>query len=142
MGASTMSDWLENENGNYVFVEDGEVTTVFRDRLGDWRGLRSGERTRGSFDSPEELMEGIELEIIEFIPIVANSGWKSAKKGGYYRKQDETFLSVKRSKSGSWYITVNGELIKNCWMPTAKEAQRIANSYVRDCLASLEHLDW
>lgn len=76
-----MSDWLENENGNYVFVEDGEVTTVFRDRLGDWRGLRSGERTRGSFDSPEELMEGIELERIEFIPIVANSGWKRAKKG-------------------------------------------------------------
>ena len=85
-------------------------------------------------------MEGIER--IEFIPIVANSGWKRAKKGGYYRKQDETFLSVKQSKSGSWYITVNGELIKNCWMPTAKEAQRIANSYVRDCLASLEHLDW
>jgi len=57
-----MSEWRENHNGNFVYVDDGVVTTVFKRSDGEWYGIREGMITEEGFDDPESAMEAIDEE--------------------------------------------------------------------------------
>ena len=51
-----MSEWRENHNGNFVYVDDGVVTTVFRGSVGEWIGIREGPITDKEFKTSAAAM--------------------------------------------------------------------------------------
>lgn len=125
-----MSDWNENANGNFVAIDCGEVTTVFRNRDGYWQGIRDGEITARAFDTPEEAMEAIDEEEVDFIRTklrAADTGWQASKSGGLYRRAYGRMATVKQATSGKWYITINGSMITDRWLDDKLEATRLAD---------------
>jgi hypothetical protein len=119
-----MSDWVENHKGNFVYADDGVVTTVFKGSDGDWYGIRDGKITDEGFDDPESAMEAIDEEEVEFCEMVGprDTGWLPAKKGGFYRQNSAGIATVKQARSGKWYVTVNGRMIEGHWLDTKEEA--------------------
>jgi hypothetical protein len=131
--------WIENSNGNFVWVECGEVrATVYA--CGDmWGGIWSGamdgqpRRLKGKFARPEDAQAAVEKadhqgerSELWWPP---DSKWLPTKKGGYYRKINGAVVSVKQSKSGSWYaVHMNGALLGQHgspeWFSTAEEARK------------------
>lgn len=125
-----MSDWTEKANGNFVAVDCGEVTTVFRNRDGYWQGIREGEITTRAFDTPEEAMEAIDEEEVSFIRMkerAADSGWRASKSGGLYRRAYGRMATVRQAKSGKWFVMINGSVITDQWLDTDLEATRLAD---------------
>ncbi len=122
-------EWNENANGNFVAVDAGQVTTVFRDRNGEWRGIRDGEITNLGFLTAEDAKEAIDDQQVDFVPIRprTDTGWRSANKGGFYRQCSRGIVTVKRSKSGKWYVTVNGIFVEGQWLDTEMEAKKLAD---------------
>ena len=48
-----MSDWIQNSNGNYVYVLDSDdVMTVYKNN-GEWFGVYDGRFTECAFKNPE-----------------------------------------------------------------------------------------
>ena len=76
-----MSEWRENHNGNFVYVDDGVVTTVFQGSDGEWYGIRDGMITDEGFDDPESAMEAIDEEEVEFCEMVSRYRMASSKEG-------------------------------------------------------------
>lgn len=130
-----MLDWYENENGNYVHsISKGDVMTVFKKSDGEWGGIYDGKFLRGSYDTPEEAQERMEKWIIdgdsklEAPPRIL--GWQPAKKGGFFKNTKGGILTVKQAKTGKWYISIGGGLIKGVWLNTPEEAKKKADEYV------------
>jgi hypothetical protein len=124
-----MSDWRENQNGNFVFVDDGVVTTVFRGSDGDWYGIRDGLITEEGFDDAESAMEAIDEDEVDFCEMVGarDTGWLPAKKGGIYRQNGSGIATVKQARSGKWYVTVNGRMVEGQWLNSKAEAIKLAD---------------
>ncbi len=124
-----MSDWRENLKGNYVHVDDGVVTTVFKGSDGDWYGIREGMITEEGFDDAESAMEAIDNDHVEFCEMTAprDTGWVPAKKGGFYRQNAGGIATVKQARSGKWFVTVNGSMIEGHWLNTKEEAIKLAD---------------
>ena len=125
-----MCDWAENANGNFVAVDCGEVTTVFRKRDGYWQGIREGEITNCAFDTPEEAMEAIDEKKVSFIRTKerpADTGWQESKTGGLYRRAYGRIATVRQAKSGKWFVMINGSMITDQWLDTELEATRLAD---------------
>lgn len=125
-----MLDWNERANGNFVARDSGLVTTVFRDHLGSWLGIREGEVTERGFDTAQAAMDAIDNENVKFVvakwrPI--DTGWCEAKKGGSYRQTRTAIVTVKQAKSGKWYVTLDGALVEGNWLNTEDEARRLAD---------------
>ena len=127
-----MSDWVENHKGNFVYVDDGVVTTVFKGSDGDWYGIRDGKITDEGFDDAESAMRSIDKDEAEFCVMVGSrdTGWLTAKKGGFYRQSAGGIATVKQARSGKWYITVNGRMIEGYWLNTKEEAVKLADRCV------------
>ena len=125
-----MSDWVENHKGNFVYVDDGVVTTVFKGSDGDWYGIRDGKITDEGF--AESAMRSIDKDEAEFCVMVGSrdTGWLTAKKGGFYRQSAGGIATVKQARSGKWYITVNGRMIEGSWLNTKEEAFNLADRCV------------
>jgi hypothetical protein len=124
-----MSEWRENHNGNFVYVDDGVVTTVFQGSDGEWYGIRDGMITEEGFDDSESAMEAIDDEEVEFCEMVGprDTGWLPAKKGGFYRQNSAGIATVKQASSGKWYVTVNGRMVEGHWLNTKAEAIKLAD---------------
>ena len=130
-----MSDWNQNGNGNYVYVIDkDDLMTVFKRKDGEWGGVYDGKFLRGSFDKPEEAQALMEKWVIEGDKSLAapapKLGWRPAKKGGFYKNAGGGLAPVKQAKTGMWYISVDGGLVKGVWLSSAEDAMQRANEYV------------
>lgn len=125
-----MFDWIENNNGNYVciFGED-DLMTVFENKNGKWSGIYDDNLLKVPHSSPEEAMEAMERFYLGATELVQkiNSSWDTAKKGGKYKQNSQGTVTVKQAKSGKWYITVNGILVKDLWLDTKEDAIIKAN---------------
>jgi hypothetical protein len=127
-----MSDWRENDKGNFVYFDDGIVTTVFRGSDGEWVGIREGLITDKEFKSPDAAMKAIDEDKVKFSVKTrpADTGWRAAKKGGFYRQCAGCIATVKLSSTGKWYVTFNGKMIQGHWLSTKQEAVKLADHYL------------
>ncbi len=127
-----MSNWYENDKRNFVYVDDGVVTTVFRGSDGEWIGIREGLITDRGFKTPDAAMEAIDFEQVKFSVKTrpTDTGWLPAKKGGFYRQCAGAIATVKQASTGKWYATVNGKMIQGHWLSTKQEAVKLAEHYL------------
>ena len=133
-----MNEWRENSNGNYVYViGSDQVMTVFQRRDGNWAGVYQNEFTKGAWETPEEVMRVMEPILGGDTSMLkpTQTGWVPNKDGkGFHLRQGGRIASAKLSSSGSWYLTVDGDLLKGQWFKTAsmamKEADRILNNRI------------
>lgn len=129
-----MFNWNEIKNGNHICVDDDSIQiTVFPDKNGRWRGIRDERITEQGYDTAEEAMTAIEEGEVDFVRFSSgpkNTGWKPAKKGGYYCYRDGVILTAKQASSGSWYLSVDGRFVPNRWFSTYEEAARCADSLI------------
>ena len=124
-----MSDWNENHKGNYVYFDDGIVTTVFKNFEEEWIGVREGLMTEKSFKTANDVMEAIDFDRVNFSikMMPSDSGWRKAKKGGFYRQCSGGIATVKQAKSGKWYVTIDGNILEGQWLKTKEEAVKLAD---------------
>ena len=124
-----MSEWNENHKGNYVYVEDDVVTTVFKTSDGEWLGIRDEMITEKSYKTADDAMEAIDFDRVNFsVKMMPNeTGWRKAKKGGFYRQCSAGIATVKQAKSGKWYVTIDGNIVKGKWLNTKEEAVKLAD---------------
>jgi len=129
-----MLDWDENSNGNYVYsISKGDVMTVYKKQDGEWAGIYDGKFLRGSYDDPEEAKELMERWVMDgdlSLSVSPQIGWKKSKVGSYYKNGLGGMTSVKQAKSGKWFISISGNLVRDVWLNSAEEAMRKANEYV------------
>ena len=125
-----MSDWNENQKGNFVQVDSGVVTTVFKDVDGEWMGVREGFITGKSYKTASAAMEAIDFDAVKFsVKMKSNdTGWRKAKNGGFYRQCSVGIATAKQAKSGKWYVTVNGNMLDGQWLNTKEEAVKLADN--------------
>jgi len=129
-----MFDWNETRNGNYVCEDDGSIViTVFLDKNGAWRGIRDEHITEDRYETAEQAMKAIEVREAVFVKFCyrpKTTDWKPIKKGGYYRYNNGDILTSKQAKSGNWYLSLNGSIIRDKWFPSFEAAARYASSLV------------
>ena len=122
----TYDEWKESQNGNfYRTLDSGLIVTVClcKDEL--WRGISDNKITSDFFESAERAMKGIDRGDITFIPMRdRDTGWKTAKKGGFYRQVHGTIYTIKQTAKGSWFVMVGDTLVENHWFPTADAAKK------------------
>ena len=142
-----MEEWVENGNGNWVWVDsDGARATVYATDNGwggVWNGAANGRpcRLKAKFEVAQEAIDAIESAAMEgdaspkWYP--PDDEWIESKKGGCHRKVNGAVVVVKQAKSGSWYAVhmTEGLLgIEGCpeWFITAEEACRAVEELVAD----------
>ena len=121
-----MFDWIQNSNGNFVYVfSEGDLMTVYKnEQNGLWKGIYDGNLLIGSYDTPEGAQEAMERYINGATNLVMplNDSGRSKKDGNYYQKNRNGVYKAKQAKSGKWYITLNGVILKNLWLNSEEEA--------------------
>lgn len=125
-----MSDWIQNSNGNYVYVLDSDdVMTVYK-KNGEWFGVYDGRFTECGFKRPEQAMtlmcravldDCLHLLVKKTRP---QTGWRKTKTGGYHCVRRTGILTVKQAKTGKWYLVVDQALVQGRWFDTAEDAMR------------------
>jgi len=125
-----MFEWRENHKGNFIYVKDGVITTVFKSSDGDWYGISDSCITEKGFETPEDAMEAIDNEEVDFNEFAdaRDTGWLAAKKGGLYRQNSEGIATVKQAKSSKWYVTINGNIVEGKWLNSKEEAMNLADN--------------
>jgi hypothetical protein len=124
-----MSDWHENSNGNFVYVIDtDDVMTVF-ERAGLWFGVYDNRFMEEGLSTPEKAMAFMEMAVlneqlhllIKRTPIP--TGWRSTKTGGFHCHRNGGTMTVKKARTGMWYLVVNQSMVQGQWFRTAEEAK-------------------
>ena len=125
-------EWTESQDGNFYRPLDGDViVTVCLCKDGRWRGISDDKITGESFGAAEKAMRAIDHKDVTFIPIRSrDTGWKAAKKGGFYRQVRGTTYTIKQTGNGSWFVMDGADLIKNRWFPTAEAAKGYVSSLI------------
>ncbi len=130
-----MSDWLENSNGNYVYViVTDDVMTVYL-RNGEWFGVYDNHFTEEGFQRQEEAMALMEKAVLgDRLDLLKKRnpmtvGWRETKKGGYHCVRRDRTMTVKQAKSGKWYLVINQSMVQGKWFDTADEAKREGDQY-------------
>jgi hypothetical protein len=130
-----MSDWLENSNGNYVYViETDDVMTVYL-RNGEWFGVYDNHFTEEGFQRQEEAMALMEKAVLgDRLDLLKKRnpmtvGWRETKKGGYHCVRRDRTMTVKQAKSGKWYLVIHQSMVQGKWFDTADEAKREGDQY-------------
>ena len=124
--------WAESQNGNFYRPLDvGTNVTVLLCKDGRWRGISDERITDESFDSSEEAMSAIDQGDVSFVPFrPRDTGWKTAKKGGFYRQVHGTIYTIKQTPKGNWFVMDGDTLVKNHWFPTAEAAKGYVSSLI------------
>ena len=121
-----MAEWHQTPKGNYTSFDFGSPYTVFRNEDGEWQVVHADEFSHAQFDTAETAKAAVEDHLRGDYPLAfksRTSGWRAAKKGGYYRVTRRGIATVKQTKTGSWFAIVAGELIEGMWFPNREEAQ-------------------
>lgn len=135
MKYSKYGEWQKNSNGNYVLIDSGECrATIFpdNDSLIGWRARLSDCLLTESSHSIEYMQELVEQTLRwprrdwECCR-PRGSAWKTNKTGGLYKQTKAGNITIKRSKSGSWYAASHEGLLP-CresprWFVTQDEAK-------------------
>jgi hypothetical protein len=137
--------WMVNSKGNWVWVDHfiGVRATVYRGADGLWGAIWNGakdhrtRRLKGKFEDAQEAQSSLVVADLEgelsdrWWP--PDDEWLESKKGGYYRKINGAVISVKRAKSGSWYVVQAGVLLGRggspAWFATADQARTAADEF-------------
>jgi hypothetical protein len=138
--------WVENSNGNWVLIESGELeATVYKTDF-EWRTVWNGaqdgkaRRLKAKYETAEKAMVAAETAIAEGPNSICwwppDDRWQTTKKGdGYYRKHNGQVVSVKRTRTGSWFATNGsaslGRYGRTAWFPTAEEARTAVDAFAR-----------
>lgn len=121
-----MFDWRENSNGNYVHIfGPDDLMTVYKDEHSQmWKGIYQENLLIGSYDTPEEAQDAMERYINgnENLVMALNVCGRSKKDGNFYQKNIHGVIKVKQAKSGKWYITLNGMILKDLWFNAEEDA--------------------
>ena len=130
-----MYEWLENSNGNYVYIiETDEVMTVYL-RNGEWHGVYDNHFTEEGFQFPEQAMALMEKAVLgDRLDLLVKrkptpTGWRKTKSGGYHCVRRDRTMTVKEATSGKWYLVINQTLVQGKWFDTADEAKRQGDQY-------------
>ena len=121
-----MTEWHRNPKGNFTVFDYGQPYTVFRNRDDRWQVAHESGFSRQTFDCAAEGKAAVDRHACSLDPLDFKSpdhGWKEAKRGGYYRRTKQGTETVKQSRNGSWYVTLNGELLEGGWFDSREEAQ-------------------
>lgn len=125
-----MSDWRETNKGNYIYeLDSGDVMTVFQ-RQDKWFGVHDNCFSEEGFADPGKAMTLMELAVLsgQRDLLVRRKSmlpwWQETKSGGYQCVRRDCTLTVKRAKSGSWYLIVDQTVLKGRWFDSAEEAKR------------------
>jgi hypothetical protein len=135
-------DWVENSNGNWVLLDDGLEATVYR-AGSEWRAVWNGapdgraRKLKAKLSIAEEAMAAAEAAIAEGPNSIKwwppDEQWQQSQKGGCYRKHSGQVISVKKSKTGSWFATNGGASLgrygRTAWFPTAEEARAAVDAF-------------
>ena len=57
------------------------------------------------------------------------TGWRETEKGGYPCVRSNCAMTIKKAKSGMWYLVINQTLVKGKWFITAEEARRYGDQH-------------
>jgi hypothetical protein len=127
-----LEEWKESQNGNFYRPLDGDViVTVCLCKDGRWRGISDDKITGESFDAAEKAMSAIDDDEVTFIPFrPRDTGWKAAKRGGFYRQVHGTIYTIKQATSGSWFVMVGDVFVKDQWFSSVDAAKE----YVLDLM--------
>ena len=130
-----MSEWLENSNGNHVYVLDtDEVMTVF-ERAGEWYGVYDHRFTPDGFKTADQAMEIMERAVLDerldllTAPKPEPVGWKKTNTGGYQCIRHGVILTIKQAKNDKWYLIKGQAIVPGKWFDTAEQAKREGDQY-------------
>ncbi len=125
-------EWLESQNGNfYRTLDSGLIVTVCLCKDGRWRGISDERITDESFDSCEEAMSAIDDDEVTFIPFrSSDTGWKAAKRGGFYRQVRGTTYTIKQTAKGSWFVMVGDVIVEDRWFSSVDAAKGYVSSLI------------
>jgi ferredoxin-NADP reductase len=125
-----MSEWLENSNGNYVYVIGSDDFMTVYERHGEWLGVYDSRFIEDGFNNPEEAMALMEKAVLgDRLDLLVKrkpmpTGWRETKNGGYHCVRRDRTMTVKQAKIGKWYLVINQTMVQGKWFDTADEAKR------------------
>ena len=125
-----MSEWRENSNGNYVYVLDSDDVMTVYERNGEWFGVYDNRFTEDGFSDPEPAMALMEKAVLDDrLDLLVKrtpmpTGWRKTKSGGYHCVRRDHTMTVKKAKSGKWYLVINQTIVQGKWFDSADEAKR------------------
>jgi hypothetical protein len=137
------NDWIETSNGNWVLPGDGGIeATVYAagsEWGANWNGAPDGKRRRlkAKYSSSEEAIAAVETAIAEGANSMKwwppDEQWLQTKAGGHYRKLNGSMVSVKKAKSGSWFVTNGSASLgrhgSTTWFATDAEARSAFDAF-------------
>jgi hypothetical protein len=152
---STIEKWMENHNGNWVWVDgsEGVRATVYANHDGTWgaiwnRALDGMPRQlRAKFGCANDAQQAVEIADREGSGSLKwwprDDEWIESKKGGFYRKVHGVIVSVKQAKSKSWYaVNMTGALLGEngspAWRASAEDSCRAVDEFA----ARTGHWQW
>jgi len=98
---------------------------------GSWRGISDERITDESFDSSEEAMSAIDQGDVSFVPFrPRDTGWKAAKRGGFYRQVHGIIYTIKQATSGSWFVMVGDVIVEDRWFSSVDAAKGYVSSLI------------
>lgn len=97
---------------------------------GEWCGRNGDRRLSANFDTPEEAIVAMErmLDGEEFGTKEIQHGWQRTADGNYYMRTPDGAMSVKKAKSGKWYVRLNGKPVPGLndrWFDSAQQAKEM-----------------
>ncbi len=123
-----MLEWDQKDNGNYLCHGDHGVATVFRKESGGWSGVHDGYFLKATCDDAEKAMNLMERYLLEGETDLVRrpvTGWQTSKAGGYYRRTMNGTVSVKKAKTGKWYLVIPDiGMLKDRWFDSAESAMQ------------------
>jgi ferredoxin-NADP reductase len=127
---TAMSEWIENSNGNYVYVIGSDDFMTVYQRNGEWLGVYESRFIEDGFKKPEQAMALMEKAVLgDRLDLLVKrkpmpTGWRETKNGGYHCVRRDRTMTVRQAKSGKWYLVINQTMVQGKWFDTANEAKR------------------
>jgi hypothetical protein len=130
-----MSEWIENSNGNHVYVIGSDDYMTVYQRNGEWFGVYDSRFIEDGLRTPEQAMDFMEKAVLgDRLDLLVKrkpmpTGWRQTKNGGYHCVRRDRTMTVKQAKSGKWYLVINQTMVQGKWFDTADEAKRQGDQY-------------